>query len=520
MRRSILLLPLLFAGRLWAADPQPASVPHLPVPLSNDWNSGTYLYDGSGNIKAIDIDRYSYDATGRLTYGPGARHSGSGQTYAYDAFGNMTSIDGGSGPSTLGVDPTTNRISLHTNPSNGVGYNTWADYDAAGNITSITGSVPSTYDAAGMMTQFRGGNYYLYTADDERIATRSSDGTLYSWTLRDASEKVLREYSETVANSGGIFTSIWIWKRDYVYRDGVLFAAVTPSGTSEVKQHYHVDHLGTPRLITDSGGVQKYAYDYFAFGRDAAFNAGDPEALHFTGHERDYESGTGAPNTDYLDYMHARYYSANLGRFLSVDPTLASVSQSAPQSWNRYAYVRDNPLNRTDPDGRGADNEAEFDRQMMNYVKNGVKPYWMYPEFQKAGFVVVQVMLAATIDAIFPIVPGVGSSEPVAPDEPTVTAAEGKMPTANPERVMQSGVRFFKKAPRGSENFKVETGKDGTKTFSYETPGKVPGSKAIYRKTVDASGEPAGAGVTKTTIDPKGNVVHVKDKLTTTPPKQ
>jgi RHS repeat-associated protein len=323
-------------------------MPHLPAPLSYD--SGAYLYDGSGNIKAINTDRYVYDAAGRLTYGAASRHSGLGQTYTYDAFGNMTSIDGGSGPSTFGVDPSTNRISLHTNPSTGAGYNTYADYDAAGNITSITGSVASTYDAAGMMSQFRGGNYYLYTAGDERIATRSSDGTLYSWTLRDPSEKVLREYSETVSSSGGVFTSTWIWKRDYVYRDGVLFAAVTLSGTSEVKQHYHVDHLGTPRLITDSAGVQKYAYDYYAFGKDAAFNTGDPEALHFTGHERDYESGTAAPNTDYLDYMHARYYSSNLGRFLSVDPVLGKPAQ--PQWWNRYSYVMNNPVNRTDPDGR------------------------------------------------------------------------------------------------------------------------------------------------------------------------
>jgi RHS repeat-associated protein len=326
-------------------------VPHLPAPLSYD--SGTYLYDGSGNIKAINTDRYVYDAAGRLTYGAASRHSGLGQTYTYDAFGNMTSIDGGSGPSTFGVDPSTNRISLHTNPSTGAGYNTYADYDAAGNITSISGSVASAYDAAGMMSQFRGGSYYLYTADDERIATRSSDGTLYSWTLRDPSEKVLREYSETVANSGGVFTSTWIWKRDYVYRDGVLFAAVTPSGSSEVKQHYHVDHLGTPRLITDSAGVQKYAYDYYAFGKDAAFNTGDPEALHFTGHERDYESGTAAPNTDYLDYMHARYYSSNLGRFLSVDPSIdLKKTLPNPQMWNRYAYVVNNPLRYTDPDGR------------------------------------------------------------------------------------------------------------------------------------------------------------------------
>jgi RHS repeat-associated protein len=37
---------------------------------------------------------------------------------------------------------------------------------------------------------------------------------------------------------------------DYIYRDGSLLAAETPQGT----RHFHLDHLGTPRLITASGG--------------------------------------------------------------------------------------------------------------------------------------------------------------------------------------------------------------------------------------------------------------------------
>jgi len=48
--------------------------------------------------------------------------------------------------------------------------------------------------------------------------------------------------------------------------------------------------------------------------------------------------------------MHARYYTFNLGRFMSVDPVGGEVGLS--QSWNRYAYVRGNPVNATDPDGR------------------------------------------------------------------------------------------------------------------------------------------------------------------------
>jgi type VI secretion system secreted protein VgrG len=48
--------------------------------------------------------------------------------------------------------------------------------------------------------------------------------------------------------------------------------------------------------------------------------------------------------------MHARYFSPNLGRFLSVDPVGGEVSSS--QSWNRYTYVRNNPVNLSDPTGK------------------------------------------------------------------------------------------------------------------------------------------------------------------------
>jgi len=42
------------------------------------------------------------------------------------------------------------------------------------------------------------------------------------------------------------------------------------------------------------------------------------------------------------DFMHARYYSPNLGRLFSVDPLGGTVGSS--QSWNRYSYVLNNPI--------------------------------------------------------------------------------------------------------------------------------------------------------------------------------
>ena len=65
----------------------------------------------------------------------------------------------------------------------------------------------------------------------------------------------------------------------------------------------------------------------------------------FTGKERDSESG--------LDNFGARYDSSSMGRFMSPDPENISaiLNSDDPQSWNGYAYGRNNPLRYTDPEG-------------------------------------------------------------------------------------------------------------------------------------------------------------------------
>jgi RHS repeat-associated protein len=67
-----------------------------------------------------------------------------------------------------------------------------------------------------------------------------------------------------------------------------------------------------------------------------------------TGKERDTESGN--------DYFGARYYSSSYGRFMSPDwsakeEPVPYAKLDDPQSLNLYAYVRNNPVTRRDPDG-------------------------------------------------------------------------------------------------------------------------------------------------------------------------
>ncbi|MEK7996173.1 MAG: RHS repeat-associated core domain-containing protein, partial [Planctomycetota bacterium] len=52
-----------------------------------------------------------------------------------------------------------------------------------------------------------------------------------------------------------------------------------------------------------------------------------------------------------LDYADQRYYTSAWGRFLTADPYRASGGAADPQSWNRYAYTRGDPVNRYDPRG-------------------------------------------------------------------------------------------------------------------------------------------------------------------------
>jgi RHS repeat-associated protein len=172
------------------------------------------------------------------------------------------------------------------------------------------------------------------------------------WSVRDEGGKVLRQYRSSALDP----TQTALWIEDYVYRDGLLVGAERPP-TLGGRRHFHLDHLDSPRLITSNDGQIVSFHDY-PFGGEttsiyqetgAGFDREDP--MKFTGHERDYAGGFGREvGGDAIDYMHARYYSPTAGQFLSVDPKLGSPGN--PQSWNRYAYVGNNPINITDPTGQ------------------------------------------------------------------------------------------------------------------------------------------------------------------------
>ena len=112
--------------------------------------------------------------------------------------------------------------------------------------------------------------------------------------------------------------------------------------------YYFSDHLKTASVITDSVGVIKAESDYYPWGGELQFVNNDSNDYKFTGKKRDVETG--------LDYFGARYYSNELGRWVSADWSAMPVpvpyaNFGDPQSLNLYGFVGGNPASKADVDG-------------------------------------------------------------------------------------------------------------------------------------------------------------------------
>lgn len=80
------------------------------------------------------------------------------------------------------------------------------------------------------------------------------------------------------------------------------------------------------------------------------------------------------------------------------------------------------------------------------------------------------------------------------------------------DRQKENFVRFLKKIPANSrESVRIEKNQNSNIVFKATSSGKVPGSRSVYKKTVDQEGNTIA--YTKTTYDNKGNIAHIKDKM-------
>jgi RHS repeat-associated protein len=310
---------------------------HLGVAINSGLCSlNKYTTGNNGNLFQV-LDQVNSNLSAAFLYDPLNRISQANtltagtdcwaEAYTIDAWGNLTNragVSGYNGCSTEGLNAsanTNNQLSILT-------------YDNAGNVTNDGNGNQPTYDAENRISVDAGVTYY-YDADGMR--TEKSSGTKY-WP--GPGGEVLAETDL----DGNI-------NEEYIYFDGARIARVDrPSGTVH---YYFSDHLGSASVITDAlGNVEQRDY-YFPYGGIAYSSGSDPNHYKFTGKERDTESN--------LDNFGARYYTSNIGRFMTPDWAARATAVpyavfGDPQTLNLYTYVENAPVNRADADGHSGSN--------------------------------------------------------------------------------------------------------------------------------------------------------------------
>jgi RHS repeat-associated protein len=234
------------------------------------------------------------------------------QSFGYDAFGNLSK----SGTSSF--QPT---YSYLTN-----------------RMTEIGSSMP-TYDANGNVT-----NDFLhaYSWDaNGRPVTIDGVGVTYDALGRIVEENKSGTYSEFVYSpSGGKLaimsgTSI---QKGFVKLPGGSVAVYNSSGLAYYR---HSDWLGSSRFASTPSRTMYFDGAYAPFGE--AYAQTGTSDLSFTGMNQDTV-------TNLYDFPLREY--GTQGRWPSPDPAgRSSVALQDPQTWNRYAYARNNPAGFVDSDG-------------------------------------------------------------------------------------------------------------------------------------------------------------------------
>jgi RHS repeat-associated protein len=125
----------------------------------------------------------------------------------------------------------------------------------------------------------------------------------------------------------------------FIYSDSGAGAGLLAAIAAGATTYYQSDHLGW-RVSTNTSGQVVGQQGTFPFGESWYSSSGNE--FVFTSYQRDAESG--------LDYAMARYYDSTVGRFCSADPV--GGESDDPQTWNRYTYSRNDPIDVTDPSGK------------------------------------------------------------------------------------------------------------------------------------------------------------------------
>jgi RHS repeat-associated protein len=235
------------------------------------------------------------------------------QTFTYDAFGNITKSG------TISFQPT---YSYLTNRMTQIGSST-PTYDADGNVLTDTAHTYA-WDANG------------------RPVTIDTVGLTYDALGRMVEQNKSGVYTEIAYGPTGSKLAVMSGQslqKGFVPLAGGSVAVYNSSGLAYYR---HSDWLGSSRFASTHSRALYYDRAYAPFGENYA-QTGTTD-LSFTGMNQDTV-------TNLFDFP-AREYNGIHGRWPSPDPAgFASAYTNDPQTWNRYAYARNNPLSLTDPTG-------------------------------------------------------------------------------------------------------------------------------------------------------------------------
>ncbi len=308
-------------------DPNTLRMTQYSVPLTNGLLSGKPTWNPNGSLQKLVVSdpanppdsqtcTYSADDLGRLA----SVNCGStwAQTFGYDPLGNITKS--GSLVWNPGYTTSTNHY------ASGSG----STYDTNGNLTS-DGSNTYTWDAEGKPLStsgpITGGNtwQFLYDAFGHKAewavngTYRDSFVTLGKFKMMAAGQTA--DYSEYPLPGGSVYS-------------------VNGGATG----YQIADWQGTIRAFYTLGGTLSSSGAHAPFGE---YYSSLGNVLGYTGQTSLHDDKI---NGTY--YFPERDYRAGQGRWLSPDPAgMGAVDPTDPQSWNRYAYVGNSPLNRIDPQG-------------------------------------------------------------------------------------------------------------------------------------------------------------------------
>ncbi len=274
-----------------------------------------YRYDAAGRLATLvdmhhGATRYHYDALDRLSRVEGLVN----EPFAFDPAGNL--LEDANGPAGTQAG---NRLAFHGDRH--------FRYDARGN------RIEERRGRAGLLvTRFHYNGFnqlvaverdgeqsrYAYDALGRRVHKVTPAGdTYYTWdgdTL----------YSEHGPEG----------KRHFVFEPGTFkpLCLLTEGQT----YYYHLDHLGTPRELTDPRGRVVWRTAYRAYGATEQLQATVSNPLRFQGQYFDDDTG--------LHYNRHRYYDPQNGRFIHQDPI------GLQGGINLYEYAP-NPVHWVDPLG-------------------------------------------------------------------------------------------------------------------------------------------------------------------------